>query len=155
MIKNNRKINFSIDWRTGNIKRIVIQLIYRFNQFIKFSFIGVINTLIDFLVFSISFKLLNLNYLLCQVLGYSCGVINSFIFNKRITFNDNEKGLTNLYKFIKFICINLLSLAISMVILDICIKKLNINVYISKIIATIISQLINFFSYKYFVFKHK
>ena len=45
-------------------------------QFVKFNIVGVLNTLVDFLVFQALNLLLGWTYL-AQVVGYCCGIVNS------------------------------------------------------------------------------
>ena len=53
-------------------------------QFIQFGFVGVLNTLVDFLVFQALNLLAGWTYL-AQVVGYSCGVVNSYLWNSNWT----------------------------------------------------------------------
>lgn len=127
----------------------------RLRHISRFSVIGVINTLVDFTVFTVFNGFIGVNYTFSQVIGYSCGVINSFIFNKKWTFSDanNNKGI---YKeLVKFIIVNSVSLMVTLVSMKILVKDLKVNVYISKIIVTFIAQAINFLSYKLLVFNIK
>jgi len=64
----------------------------KFRYISRFSMIGIANTLIDFLVFTILISLLGINYTLSQAMGYGCGVANSFIFNKNWTFKIEMLG---------------------------------------------------------------
>ncbi len=54
----------------------------KFKQLSRFSVIGVANTLIDFMIFTMLHSLFGVNYIVGQAIGYSCGVANSFMFNK-------------------------------------------------------------------------
>lgn len=49
-------------------------------QFIKFSAVGVTNTLVDFIVFWLLTHA-GMNYMLSQVFSYSAGILNSYIWN--------------------------------------------------------------------------
>ena len=54
-------------------------------QFIKFSAVGVTNTLVDFIVFWLLTHA-GMNYMLSQVFSYSAGILNSYIWNSKWTF---------------------------------------------------------------------
>lgn len=132
------------------------QIEYIFNgklkQISRFSVVGIMNTLIDFIMFSLLNGVIGLNYMLSQVIGYSSGVVNSFIFNKNWTFSGNSHNKKLNKELIKFIIINLISLVITLVAMNILVKNLAINIYVAKIIVTFIAQIINFLTYKLLVF---
>ena len=119
----------------------------------RFSLVGVLNTLIDFLVFTIFQQVLGAGYIISQVVGYSCGVINSFIFNKRWTFGEINSSKKQLYEVIQFIVVNLISLSITLIAMKFMAKSFNINLYVSKIIVTLLAQITNFILYKFWVFR--
>lgn len=132
------------------------QISYIFNGRLKhisrFSVVGAINTLIDFMMFTVFNGFIGVNYSLSQVIGYSCGVANSFIFNKKWTFSDSSNKRKTHRELARFILVNLLSLGITLLSINILVKGLNINVYISKVIVTFIAQIVNFLCYKLLVF---
>jgi Predicted membrane protein len=138
-----------------------MKLVVRLNGYIfngklkhlsRFSIIGVINTLIDFTVFTIFNSLFGVSYILSQGLGYSLGVANSFLLNKKWTFEDRKANKKSFYEFLQFIVVNLISLIITMMAMNLLVKNCNLNVYISKIMVTIIAQITNFLGYKLWVF---
>lgn len=53
----------------------------------RFSLVGVANTIIDFLIFTLFNSFIGLNYLVSQIFGYSFGIANSFVLNKKWTFS--------------------------------------------------------------------
>lgn len=125
----------------------------KFKLLAKFGSVGVLNTLIDFGVFTVLQKFLGINYVLSQVLGYTSGVINSFILNGRWTFKDRKSNKKVYYEFLQFLAVNVVSLIVTSAAIKFLVSNLNVNVYISKIIVTIIAQGINFLAYKLVVFK--
>lgn len=124
----------------------------KFKNLSRFSIIGVLNTLMDFAIFTIFHSLFEVNYAVSQILGYSFGVINSFVFNKNWTFGDRNANKKTIREFLQFIVINLISLAITIIFMKLLIKNLELNVYIAKIIVTFIAQVTNFLGYKLWVF---
>lgn len=138
-----------------------MKLVVRVNSYIfngklkhlsRFSMIGVINTLIDFAVFTIFNSLFGVSYILSQGLGYSLGVANSFLLNKKWTFEDRKANKKSFYEFLQFIVVNLISLIITMMAMNLLVENLNLNVYISKVLITILAQITNFLGYKLWVF---
>lgn len=63
-----------------------------FIQFLKFNAVGLLNTLIDFVIFTL-LNSLGMVYALAQVISYSAGTANSFILNKKVTFRDRNRGI--------------------------------------------------------------
>lgn len=125
----------------------------KFKNLSRFSIIGVLNTLMDFAVFTIFHSLFEVNYAICQIVGYSFGVINSFVFNKNWTFGDRNANKKTARELFQFIVINLISLAVTIIFMKLLIKNSGINVYAAKIIVTFIAQITNFLGYKLWVFK--
>jgi putative flippase GtrA len=124
----------------------------KFKHLSRFSMIGVANTLIDFLVFTISNSVFGINYIASQALGYSCGIANSFVFNKNWTFQDSNSKKKKFHELTQFIVINLITLIITMISIRFIVNSFNMNVYIAKIIITILAQAINFLAYKLWIF---
>ena len=54
-------------------------------QLVKYNIVGVINTLVDFLVYQL-LTYLGMKYAIAQCISYSCGILNSYFFNSRWTF---------------------------------------------------------------------
>ena len=106
-------------------------------QFIKFGLVGVLNTLVDFLVY--------------QLLVY-LGLLNSYFFNSRWTFGKGKRYTKR--EFVAFVAVNLVSLSISVVLLRLCYGTLGIESnLIAKGVVTVVVMVINFIGNKLFVFK--
>lgn len=118
----------------------------------RFSVVGVINTLIDFIVFTTSCGLLGMNYTASQVLGYSFGVANSFILNKKWTFEDTNSHKKTLQEIVQFLVVNLVSLAVTVLAINFLVKSMGLNIYAAKVVVTVIAQAINFIGYKLWIF---
>jgi putative flippase GtrA len=56
------------------------------HTFLRFAVVGVLNTCIDFLVFMALLEGFEWHYSASQVIGYTSGLINSFIWNRYWTF---------------------------------------------------------------------
>lgn len=122
-----------------------------FTQLIRFALVGVMNTLVDFCVYQLLLWL-GLHYAPAQVLSYSCGLLNSYFFNSRWTFR-REKNYTK-REFLRFLLVNLCSLALSVLLLRLCYEALGIESnLIAKGIVTVFVMLVNFIANKLFVFK--
>lgn len=131
------------------------ELYEKYKSIIRFGIVGCINTGVDFITFSFLLSVFGIDKLLCQVGGYSMGIINSFVLNKLWTFKDKKEKVNPAVQFAKFVVTNLISLAISLVGLNILSNRLYINVYASKLIVTLLLQIFNYVVYNLFIFKGK
>lgn len=130
-------------------------LIKKYKRLIRFSIVGLINTIVDFTIFIFLNKFFGLYFIFSQILGYAGGVINSFILNKIWTFKDKGINEKTPKQFAKFMIINLVSLSSTLIGMNIFVNYLNISVVVSKIMVTFISQIINYMGYKLCVFNSK
>lgn len=138
--------------KTG-VKTIDYVLYGKLKYISRFSMVGVANTCIDFLVFTILNGMFGLNYMGSQVLGYSVGVANSFIFNKKWTFQDSNSNKKIFQELLQFVVVNVVSLIITLVAMKLLVTNMSLNIYVSKVIVTIIAQITNFCAYRLWVFK--
>ncbi len=123
-----------------------------FYQFIKFSLVGVLNTAVDFGIFTfLNFLFGEEFYRISQIISYSCAVLNSYFLNKSWTFQAGHRF--NLIEMTKFLTINLISLGVSLYFLTLFHEKYQIGILWSKVGATFFSVLINFIGNKFWVFK--
>jgi putative flippase GtrA len=55
-------------------------------QFVKFGVVGVSNTLLTFLVYTLLLKVFGVWYLAANAIGFAAGAVNGFLLNRRWTF---------------------------------------------------------------------
>jgi len=134
-------------------------------QFIKFLCVGLINTGVDFGVLNLLMFLFGITrgigYSLFKAISFIIAVINSYFLNKRWTFKKGRK--IEKKEFTKFIAVSLIAFGINVGTASVLVSFIgpigNIPSYlwanISALAATVFTTLINFFGYKYFVFKDK
>jgi putative flippase GtrA len=120
-------------------------------QFIIFSVVGLINTGIHYCVFLFLYKLINVNYLIASVVGYSCGLLNSFILNKKWTFK--TINVRKDIELIKFVIVNVVALAVNIIGLRFFVEVMGIKPEISQIGAIGFSLVTNFVGNKYWTFR--
>ncbi|MDV3428046.1 MAG: GtrA family protein [Bacillota bacterium] len=118
----------------------------------RFSIVGIFNTLIDFLMFTIFHEAFGAGYIISQIIGYSTGILNSFILNKKWTFEDKSCRKEAVNKLLQFILVNLITLIITLFFMNLLVKKVNVNVYAAKVFVTFIAQISNFLIYKLWIF---
>lgn len=57
----------------------------------KFAIVGVANTLIDYGMFTLLTRFGGVQVYLANVIGYACGMLNSYVFNRAWTFKAQDK----------------------------------------------------------------
>lgn len=142
----------------------------KFGPVLKFALVGVLNTVVDFLVFQLLNLTLGWTYL-AQVIGYSAGVLNSYFWNSRWTFRKEHQRSAR--EAAAFVVVNLVSLGVSLGVLWLCRNPFGITDAwvagwipawlggfvkgdtIAKLIATPCAILVNFIGNKLFVFRAK
>ena len=58
---------------------------------LRFMTVGVGSTLVDFGLFTLLHLLAGIPTLPANIISYSCGIVNSFVFNRRWTFADRRE----------------------------------------------------------------
>ena len=88
-----------------------------FIQLIKFALVGVLNTLVDFLVYTLLVLVFGISENnvfmigLFTLIAYACGVLNSFILNTRWTFRQEYKRTAK--ERVMFVVVNIVSWGLS------------------------------------------
>ncbi|MYL18821.1 GtrA family protein [Halobacillus litoralis] len=116
-------------------------------QFLKFSAVGGLNTVVDFTVFFL-LSSAGLPYMAAQLLSYSCGVANSYVWNSRFTF----KAEGGMKAFVKFIGVNLFTLIITTALLIGSVETAGLPVLPAKAAATLGGLFINYGLSRWWVF---
>lgn len=124
----------------------------KFKHVTRFGCVGCLNTLFDFGVFCILNSLFGVNYVISQIVSYSTGTLNSYIFNKFWTFNDSKTCKKTKMEIIQFGVVNCASLGVSLIGLSILMKDNSMNSILAKIISMGFAQIVNFLGYKFWVF---
>lgn len=120
-------------------------------KFVKFGITGVLNTAIDWGVFTFLNEVVKLKPVFSQPISYSVATINSFFINKNWTFGKRKNY--NKAETFKFITVNLISLSISTLGVYLLYNIAGINEYLSKIAVAVVTIIVNYFGNKLFVFK--
>jgi len=131
-------------------------------QFIKFIIVGFSNFIITFGILNLLMLLTGITsgfyYSIFISISFACGVINSYIWNKRWTFKKGNK--LEKKEFSKFLTITLITFVLNIVVASVLVNLVGpiggISSYawanISALATAGFATLINFFGYKYLVF---
>lgn len=130
------------------IKKLFSSEIWRF---IKFGLTGVMNTLVDYIVFLV-LSYLSIDVYLSQVISYSCGMINSYIVNRSWTFGSKKDFFST--QMLRFVVVNLSLLLISLGVLWLG-SQLGYGKLVSKLCATAVTLGVGFVINRLWVFNSK
>ena len=120
------------------------------NKIIRFSIVGGIATLIDFVCLYIFKEFLNFNVILANTLSFIISVTYNYIASITWVF-DTNKNKNKKVQFVLFVIFSIVGLIINNIILYILTDKLNIYYLISKVVATMIVMIFNFITRKKFL----
>ncbi|CAH1208495.1 hypothetical protein PAECIP111891_03230 [Paenibacillus allorhizoplanae] len=120
------------------------------SQTIKFLIIGILNTVVGYLIYFLCLKFIDLNYMISLLCAHVLGVLHSYYWNSRWTFNTGRKTYKNL---LKFSGVYVISFFINLLVLYIFINYLEQNALLSQVFALFLTTLISFIGHKYWSFK--
>lgn len=122
-----------------------------FSQMIKYGLIGVINTLITWIIFFVLMNVFGVDFKISNAVGYVAGFFNSFIMNKLWTFKGNETS--TIKQFIKFAAVFAICYLLQLGFVILLVEKISISENISQLIGMVFYTLIGFVFNKLFTFK--
>jgi len=119
-------------------------------QFIKFGVIGILNTIIQYIVFYFFYSIFGLYYIFSSAFGYFCGVLNSYLLNRSWTFK--SKYCNKRKEFAKFTIVNIFSLGINLIVLELLVSYSVFRPEIAQVFAIMFSMVANFVGNKFWTF---
>jgi len=120
-----------------------------YRQFIKFAFVGVINTAIFYGVYYMMIRL-GIFYIIAVTAGTVVGIVNSYILNKFFTFKSRRKNVSEMAKFVTVYGIQYVS---NIVVIHLCITYFGISAELAVLPAIGIGVIISFFGHKLWSFR--
>ncbi len=117
----------------------------------RFAIVGVINTLIDFALFTLLFFAVELPILAANSIGYIAGTTNGFILNKYWTFTESRHHGQVSRQFPLFFVLYLIGLGISNLVVWLLAPI--VPALLAKAISIGISMVWNFWSTRRFVYR--
>lgn len=123
-------------------------------QFIKFGIVGVSNTVISYLIYSL-LVYFNIYYIIASIIAFVISVLNSFFWNNKYVFkkkaNVDHKIINSLVK--TYISYAFTGLVLQNILLYIFIDLLKISKYIAPFFGLVITIPLNFLLNKFWTFK--
>lgn len=121
-------------------------------KLIRFSIVGVGNTLVNWSIFLI-LNAFGVYYIIANIIAYIIATINSYIWNSLWVFKYGQ-GL-NINTSVKFFILNLVGLTVNTTIMYILVDILNFNKFIALVLASVVVVIMNYTINKLWVFKEE
>jgi len=120
-------------------------------QFVKFGLVGVLNTAVDFTVYTLLYWA-GIPYLLAQCVSFAAGTANSYVLNRMWTFQARgQQGAAG--QLGRHILWNVIVLLLSLGLLYLFSDGLGMHPMPAKVVVTIIATVVNFVGSKLWVFR--
>lgn len=131
-------------------KTLKIKEFYRkHRQFLLYVLFGIISTGLEFAVFALLYRFMP--YLWANVIAFHCGILCSFILNRNINFQKEDKTLL---RFGLFYLIQIVCLLLGSLILYLCVDKLEWNPLTAKALSIVLTALLPYFLNKHITFRN-
>lgn len=122
-------------------------------KLVKFGITGVMNTAVDFLVYTLLVSFFSMGLYVSQIISYSCGMLNSYVVNRKWTFSTKNGFFSG--ELVRFIVLNLSMMLLGMGIIYVCTQKLMLHKLVAKLISTLLVLIINFLISNFWVFRSR
>lgn len=119
-------------------------------KFLKFCVVGVSGTAIDFGLTWLCKEIFKIPKFLANAIGFVVAATNNYILNRIWTWGSTSDQVG--VEYVKFFTVSLIGLGLNTLILYIFNEKLKFNFYLSKVFATGVVMLWNFFANNFFTF---
>jgi len=130
-----------------NVKRKLANMDIR--KFIKFSLVGVVNTVVFYSIYYILLQL-GILYAISLTVGNVIAIFNSYILNKFFTFKTKGKSLKET---IKFFMVAGAQYLFNLLIVHICVSLIGISAELAGLIAISLSVFASYFGHKIWTFR--
>jgi putative flippase GtrA len=120
-------------------------------QFIKFGIVGISNTLLTAATIWILMKWCHSSAYVSNIIGYIVGLINSFVWNRKWTFESKSSLRNTIFKFIITFAISYL---LQLGNLYLLLHFTHIDPYFCQLLSIVVYTIVNFILNKFYTFKN-
>jgi len=121
-----------------------------FSQFIKFGFVGGVCFLFEYLLLALFKEVFGIYYLIAAALAFLSSTVLNYILSMRFVFRAKEDS-TKPRLFIIYVLLSITGLGINTFLVWLGVDVLGINLYITKLFATLVVLIYNFITRKIFI----
>lgn len=119
-----------------------------FQQIIKFGLIGVIATLIDFVILTTLTELFGVHYLISAAFAFLVANVFNYLFSMRYVFQSRFTKEERHKEFLLFVLLSVFGLLFNQVFMWLFVEKVGLYYLVGKVLATGFVMLWNFISRK-------
>ncbi|MBG9983172.1 GtrA family protein [Aerococcaceae bacterium DSM 111020] len=123
-------------------------------QILNFAFVGVLATVIDYLVFALLFNGITIHYLVATIIAFVVSTIFNYWASMRYVFTSRYQDNQKMREFLIFVGLSILGLMLTTVLMKITVDLLLIHPNIAKILVTGLVMVFNFITRKIFIEGH-
>lgn len=143
-------------FRRFKILKPIINIYDKYKEGILYLIFGGLTTVLNIVSYTLLANLLNINYMVSNVIAWILSVIFAYVTNKIYVFESKTNTKSELIKEItSFFIARILSLLLDMAVMFIGISLLGINDVVIKILSNVFVIIANYFMSKIFIFKNK
>ena len=135
--------------------QVIHQILGKFGlhlSLVRFLIVGVANTLVGIGTIYAAMYFLGFDIVYANILGYTIGVIQSFILNKRWTFDSSDRALSS---FIRFLLVLAVAYGANLVTVVVANTAFEVNPYIAQALGIIPYTSTGYLGSRYFVFRNQ
>jgi putative flippase GtrA len=121
-------------------------------QFVKFGIVGVSNTLLSFLIYTLLLKVFGVWYIAASAIGFTVGAVNGFLLNRKWTFAGHVgDSLTP----VRWGIVQTCGLGLNLGLLYIAVDAVGLDELVGQAFATAVVTVITFFVNRSWTFRHE
>ena len=122
-------------------------------QFIRFSLVGVSNTLVFYAIYLVILWL-GFSFVVAVTAGTVVGIVNSYVLNKVFTFRSGKKSTGKLMgEKIRFVTVYVVQYFVNIAVISVCVNVFGIRAELAGLPGIGIAVAVSFFGHKYWTFR--
>jgi putative flippase GtrA len=120
-------------------------------QFLKFGIVGISNTLITFVIYTVLLKVFGVWYIAASAIGFIVGAINGFLLNRRWTFAGH---VGDSYTPVRWGIVQSAGLGVNLGLLYLLVHDAGVDELVAQALATIVVTVSTFLVNRAWTFRH-
>lgn len=121
-------------------------------QFVKFGIVGISNTLLTFIVYTLLLKVFGVWYLAASAVGFIVGAANGFVLNRRWTFAGH---VGDAFTPVRWAVVQSGGLGINLALLYVFVHDAKLDKLLAQAFATVVVTVTTFLANRAWTFRHQ